>query len=543
MTLAGFLLATTLAFPLVLALACVKLRTRSGLLSMLALAPLPGLLAAFFAPGGVLVFAPAPMRLTLSLDSPGAVLLGGAAFLWFCAGLYAGRYMRDDPRIKSFAIGWLLTLAGSLGVFLVADLASFYLVFALVSLCAYQLVCHEGTPRAARASLVYMILAVAGEAFLLLAFVMMSTITQQGNPQIADAVAMISRSEWRDTIICLLVLGFGLKMGLFPLHVWMPLAHPVAPMPASAVLSGIVVKAGVIGLIRFLPFDSALASWGTALMTLGFVTTFYAVAVGIVQRHPKTVLAYSTISQMGFIAAILGAGVAAGDIAAVPLAAFYALHHMLAKGALFLGVGVVGGMRRQRLPVVLVVCAVLSLSLAGLPFTSGALAKFAAKELFGYGLASTLATFSAVGSALLMVHFMQLLSAHGKSEADKKPERGLVLPWSLVACASIIAPFMLFEPVTGYRLMAAFTPSALWKSVFPILLGAAFALLVRRYGRHLPAIPEGDIVVIADAAVPTFVRFSDGLVRADVYLRRWPIAGMLLVGIALALGLALGRIS
>lgn len=543
MTVAGVLLATTLVFPLVLALICVKLRTPAGVLPLLVLAPLPGLLAAIFAPDGMLVLAPAPMRLTLALDSPGAVLLGGASFLWMCAGLYACSSMREDLGVRSFAIGWLMTLAGSLGIFLVADIASFYLVFALVSLSAYGLVTHEGTPRAARAGLVYMILAIVGEAFLLLAFVMLSTVTQQGNPQIADAVSMVSVSPWRDAIVCLLVLGFGLKMGLFPLHVWMPLAHPVAPTPASAVLSGIVVKAGVIGLIRFLPLDSGLIVWGTVLMALGFGTAFYAVAIGIVQQHPKTVLAYSTISQMGFIAAILGAGLAAGDGIAGLLAAFYALHHMLVKGALFLGVGVAASMGRRRFPAVLLVCAILSLSLAGLPFTSGALAKFAAKNLFGAEFASAFATLSAIGSALLMMHFMHLLSGYGRPEADIAPPRGVVLPWAFVAGASIIVPLALFEPVTGYAVSATLALPALWKSAAPIFLGGVFALLLRRYGGRLPAIPEGDIVVIAETAVPGFLRFSDALGRADVFLRRWPVAGILLLGVALALGVALSRIS
>ena len=88
-------------------------------------------------------------------------------------------------------------------------------------------------------------------------------------------------------------------MGLVPLHVWLPLAHPAAPMPASAVLSGAIIKAGVIGLIRFLPFDGALPDWGAVLTAVGLLTAFYGVAVGITQANPKTVLAYSSVSQMG----------------------------------------------------------------------------------------------------------------------------------------------------------------------------------------------------------------------------------------------------
>ena len=141
--------------------------------------------------------------------------------------------------------------------------------------------------------------------------------------------------------LALLILGFGLKIGLVPLHVWMPLAYTAAPIPAAAVLSGAAVKAGVIGLIRFLPLRAALPGWGEALAALGLFSAFYGVAVGITQHNPKTVLAYSSVSQMGLIAAVLGMGLAAGDKASALAAAFYAAHHVLVKGALFLAVGVV----------------------------------------------------------------------------------------------------------------------------------------------------------------------------------------------------------
>lgn len=106
-------------------------------------------------------------------------------------------------------------------------------------------------------------------------------------------------SEWRATILTLLMLGFGAKIGLVPFHIWMPLAYRAAPIPAVAVLSGAGVKAGVIGLIRFLPMDVAMPEWGAALATAGLISAYCGVAVGITRPNPKTVLAYSSVSQMG----------------------------------------------------------------------------------------------------------------------------------------------------------------------------------------------------------------------------------------------------
>src|SRR5277367_4082030 len=141
----------------------------------------------------------------------------------------------------------------------------------------------------------------------------------------------------RDASLALLILGFGLKIGLVPGHVWMPLAYPAAPTPAAAVLSGAAVKAGVIGLIRFLPLGVPMPAWGEALAAVGMFSAFYGVVVGITQDNPRTILAYSSVSQMGLLAAVLGMGWAAGDDASAGLgASFSAAHHILVKGGLFL---------------------------------------------------------------------------------------------------------------------------------------------------------------------------------------------------------------
>ncbi|WAC29298.1 complex I subunit 5 family protein [Ancylobacter sp. SL191] len=540
MTFAGTLLAASLATPLAFVALCLLPAFRRRVFDLLPLAPLPALVAALIAPDGSWVLAPAPMRLVLALDAPGAVLLGGAALLWAAAGLYARAYMAPDPTRISFAVWWLLTLAGSLGVFIVADMTSFYLMFSLVSLAAYGLVAHEGTPRAESASLTYMALAVLGEAFLLLGFVLLATAGPTGNPLIADAVASLPTSPWRDATLVLLILGFGLKMGLVPLHVWMPLAHPIAPMPASAVLSGIIVKAGVIGLIRFLPFDQPAADWGTGLIVLGLFTACYGVAIGITQSHPKTVLAYSTVSQMGLIAAIIGAGLELGDAGVSRLVAYYALHHMLVKGALFMGVGVMAATGARHRTLALGVMAVMALSLAGLPLTSGALAKYAAKGPLGDGLAGTLAALSAAGSALLMLHFLRLVAKDPPVRADAVAGWGLLAPWLATAAASLLAGWMLFAPVTGDAPESALAPAALWDATWPLLLGALLAFGLARSGIRLPKIPEGDIAVLAMCALPAVRRIGDGAERLDAALRRWPVAGLALMAIMLVLGATLG---
>jgi multicomponent Na+:H+ antiporter subunit A len=128
-----------------------------------------------------------------------------------------------------------------------------------------------------------------------------------------------------------------------------------------------------------------------ALAAIGFVSAFYGVAIGITQQNPKTILAYSSISQMGVILAVIGMTLASGDAGAPPKVAFYAANHVLVKGALFLAVGVAAATDFRRDRLALILTAALALSLAGLPFTGGALAKLAVKGPLGYGLAASLA--------------------------------------------------------------------------------------------------------------------------------------------------------
>ncbi|HEX5079662.1 MAG TPA: proton-conducting transporter membrane subunit [Geminicoccaceae bacterium] len=529
------LLVATVATPAVMLLACLSARMRARMLDLLALAPLPALAAALLSWNAPpLVLDPA-RRIMFALDLPGALLLGGAALLWCAAGLYARRYMTGAGRAR-FAVWWLLTLIGSLGVFVAADMATFYLTFGLASLAAWGLVVHDGTARALWAGEVYLVLAVLGEICLLIAFALLAAAEPRESLAIADVLAYLPEAPWRGLTLALLLAGFGLKMGLVPLHVWLPLAHPAAPMPASAVLSGVIVKAGVIGVLRFLPEGAALPDWGAGLAALGLLTAWWGVACGVTQRNPKTVLAYSTVSQMGLVGAVLGMGLSAGGGAVLP-AAFYVAHHVLAKGALFLAVGVVAATGARRLRPVLLPAAILALGFGGLPLSGGYLAKLAVKETLGEGAVGLLATLAGAGSTLLMLHFLLRLRASAADGGATAPA-GLVLPWLAMALGALVLPWALYAAAGVGSLAEALAPKALWAALWPVLLGAVAAWLLRR-ADPLPELPEGDVVVL----VGRIARAGPGLAapfeRLDHVLQRWCFAGIALLAIMLVLGAAL----
>lgn len=533
----ALLLGATVGLPLAMLLACLWQPLRERMLPWLAVGAVPGLFASWFAwRGELIVFGNAQVPLALALDRPGGVLLGVAALLWIAGGAYANTYLGDKSARGHFVVCWLMTLAGCLGVFVAADMASLYALLALLSVGTTGLVLSEGTPRSYRAGAIYIGMALFAES-LLLAGMVLTVVSAPGNSLLIGAApAAIDASPWRIEILVLLIAGFGIKAGLVPLHFWIPLAHGAAPVPASALLSGAVVKAAVIGLIRFMPIESAPWAVGATVALLGLLGALYAVLIGITQSHPKTVLAYSSVSQMGVIVAIIGMGMAAGDGSARLIAAFYAANHVLAKGALFLAVGVVGLTGARRLPAMLLPAAVIAVGLGGLPLTGGALTKEVAKSLMGDGPAGVLATLSAIGTTVLMLHFVFCLRATAAADDEARAPSGLVLPWLVTAGASIVIPWALYLTAGGYTLPDALAPYALWSALWPIAVGTVLAIGLARWKLLLPQIPEGDVVVALAPAMRAATTASASLGRRDVSLRRWPVAAMSLLFLALLFG-------
>jgi formate hydrogenlyase subunit 3/multisubunit Na+/H+ antiporter MnhD subunit len=533
------LLATALVVPLGMLLACLWPRALNRMPSFLAFAPIPALVAVLLvADDSPLILGSTRLHLTFALDLPGALLLGVAALLWIASGAYASQYLQDRANRGRFVVCWLMTLTGCLGVFLAADMVSFYFLLALLTLGACGLVIHHETSRAWRAGAIYIGLALLAETFLLMAFVLLATQIPGDGLLIRDAAAALPTSPQRDLILALLIAGLGMKAGLVPFHFWMPLAYAAAPTPASAVLSGAVVKASILGMIRFLPLETALPDWGTALAAAGLFAAIYGVVIGITQRNPKVVLAYSSVSQMGFIVAVIGMGMMEGDDRAALAAAFYAAHHVLVKGALFLSVGVIAATGSRHLWPMLLPAAIIAVGLGGLPLTGGALAKIVVDGPLGDGTASKIATLSAVGTTLLMLQFLRSLAKTASQDPQATAAAGLVWPWLATAAVSLVVPWTLYLAVPSGTLPDPLALAVLWKALWPVLLGAVLAIALWRWARRLPRVPEGDVVVAIHGGVPVAVAWGKTLERMDSALRQWPAAGVSLLILTIALGAA-----
>lgn len=537
------LLGSALATPFILLLVCFSSGLRAQLPKLLGLAPLPGLVAACLADDTPLLLGNTRFALVFQMDKPGAILLGGAALLWMAAGFYATSWLPQARNPSALLACWLMTLTGCVGVFLAADLVGFYFLLAVLSVGASGLVLQGGSPNALRASAVYLGVALSAEAFVLAGLVMLANAIPTGNLLIRDAASALATSPSHDLTLALLIIGLSIKAGLVPLHFWMPLAYQSAPIPAAAVMSGAVVKASILALIRLLPFDSAPPIFGLALLTLGFLGAFYGVAIGLTQSSPKTVLAYSSVSQMGFLLAVMGAGLTAGDGSTPDLATFYAAHHLLAKGALFLVVGLVAASGGKILWPLLLPTGLVALGIAGLPLTGGALAKWTVKPVFGNELWAFLATLSSIASTLLMLHFLNRLINSAASGAAFKPPLGLLLPSWFILLVALLAPWLLFAQADQGSFNTLLKPETLWKFTWPILIGAGLAMANQRWQSLLPKPAKGDGFSFIEPALRTLGNWGWGFEQADYKLRHWPVAALLLLALALLLGLPSWAIS
>jgi hydrogenase-4 component B len=471
--------------PLALALLLAWPGARRATLALAPWAALPALAAALAPPAPVLE---APMLLLgvrIGLDSTARVFLLFTALLWLAVGASARAYVAADPRRLQFWAFFLSAEGGNLLLVAALDAASFYLGFALMTFAAYGLVVHARTPAAWRAGRVYLVMAVLGEGALLAGLWL----------AVADAGSIALPLAGGAAASALLFAGFGVKAGVAALHLWLPLAHPVAPTPASAVLSGAMIKAGVLGWLRFLPpGGEAWPVLGATAVALALAAMFGAAAAGLVQRDPKTVLAYSSVSQMGFLTLGVGAGLLAPGAwpALGGAVALYALHHGLAKGALFLGVGAIPERGRAR-RWALVAMALPALALAGAPWTSGIVAKTGLKAALASlpppwpALLGVLLPLAAIGTTLVMGRFFVTLAAlHGA------PRPGLAPPW-LAAVA--------FSAACGVLLVAPAGAAAAWlAAAWPVVAGIALSVVVARWrpldrNAREPVVPAGDLLV------------------------------------------------
>ncbi len=308
----------------------------------------------------------------------------------------AGYRAREHyPVAARIAVQYHILLASLTLVFVAADAYSFLIAWEAMALSSYFLVVTDHrTSAARRAGFLYLLIEHIGALALLTAFAILSAQAPAG-PKLPYTFAALHAANPDPTVaglvFILAFLGFGAKAGLVPLHVWLPQAHPVAPSPISALLSSVLLKVGIYGLLRvaFIMLPTPAPWWGLTALTVGLATALLGALSSAVQSDMKRLLAYSSVENIGLITAAIGLALLFSAYGLKALAAlsliaalYHCLNHAFFKGLLFLGTGSVlhatgernlgrlGGLI-HRMPQTALMMLIGTLAIAGVPPLNG----------------------------------------------------------------------------------------------------------------------------------------------------------------------------
>jgi multicomponent Na+:H+ antiporter subunit D len=399
--------------------------------------------------------------LHLRVDALGALFAATVAILWLLALVYSAGYMADSHRPGRYYAFFMLCLGWTIGLAYAGNLLTFLIFYELFSILTYPLVVHEETPAAMAAGTKYIIYILVGGSLVLLGVVFTFFLAGE---QTLTTGGLLSADMDRTALLvvfwCFLA-GFGVKAAIMPLHGWVPDAHPAAPAPFSAVLSGVMVAAGSFGIMRivFQVFGvELLEELGVMpyVAVLAAITVVFAAILAVSQDNLKRRLAYSTISQMGYVAlgiGLLGAATTTGAI-------LHITNHAFMKGTLFLCAGLLikrAGIHNvsemagaaKRMPVTMAAFTLAALGMIGTPPLSG----FISKWYLGIGILEAdepLYLAVLLGGALLAAIYLlpvvyaayfktpPALATEADEEDGREAPRSMLIP-TVVASALTIA--------------------------------------------------------------------------------------------------------
>ena len=292
------------------------------------------------------------MGLHFAVDGFRALYGAIAAFLWFMSTLFSKEYFAHYRNRNRYYLFLLLTLGATEGVFLSADFYTTFIFFEIMSFTSYVWVAQDEKKESLRAAATYLAVAVIGGLVMLMGIFLLYDVTGTlffddltGAYFIYDLLSARhgDGTQLMAAGLCLLF-GFGAKAGAFPLHIWLPKAHPAAPAPASALLSGILTKAGMYGILILTAYIFlGSTAWGTLILILGVCTMVIGAVLALFSIDLKRTLACSSVSQIGFI--LVGVGMSGlltgGNQTAIRGSLLHMVNHSLIKLVLFMAAGVV----------------------------------------------------------------------------------------------------------------------------------------------------------------------------------------------------------
>ena len=405
------------------------------------------------------------LDLYFHVDTMGKLFAVVVNLVWVLAGFYAFEYMKHEKEEARF-FGFYVMVHGILhGLVFAGGMVTFYLFYELMTLLSFPLILHNRSKDAIKGGLKYLFYSLFGAYMVLfgLFFLNRYADTLAFLPGGALNLSAIAGNETLMLVVALsMIIGFSVKAGMFPLHAWLPTAHPVAPAPASAVMSGIIVKMGVLGMIRVVYYligaDFIRGTWvQTVWMSLALATVFMGSMLAYREKVMKKRLAYSTVSQASYILF----GLSLLQPSAMSGALLHVVFHAIIKSCLFLSAGAIiykthktnvedlRGIGKE-MPVTIWCYTFASAALIGIPPASGFISKW---YLATGALNSDTGIFSWLGpvvlltSALLTAGYLLPITVKGflpgadfnyQDLKKKEPNLTILIPLLILAVLTIV---------------------------------------------------------------------------------------------------------
>lgn len=426
---------------------------------------------------------------SLAVDGLSLLLAAVALILGTLVALYSGPYLQAETGQEKF-YAMLVALVGlMIGLGCAGDLFNLWIWFEAMAVSSYLLVAfYREQPRSLEAGIKYLMQSAVGSALVLLGIGLV--LAQTGTLNLKEIQASARPSAAWLAAGGLFVIGFGVKAALVPLHTWLPDAHSQAPSGISAMLSGVVIEAGLVAIIRSLSaLSGETPSWGVLMMAFGALNMLVGNLMALRQTQVKRLLAYSSLSHVGYMLLGLGIAVYAGQAAGAQGGLFHLFNHGLMKGLAFLAAGALlyalhisagnhdpltiddlsGAARRY--PVVSLTLSIAVLGLGGLPPFAGFMSKW---QVFVAGFQTNnlwielLVIFAALNSVLSLAYYAPLVNAVYRREPSAVVRAGERVP---LAMAAPLVPLALAVVGIG-----------VWPNLMAWLTEPAASALLRAFG-------------------------------------------------------------
>ncbi len=403
-----------------------------------------------------------PIAACLEIDMLGIFMAFSAASLGLFATVYSYNYMEHDTRLTEFYALLSALVVSMMGVAFAGDFFTLFVAWEMMGISSYVLVAfRKETSGPIEAGFKYMVMGSIGSTVLFLGIALLYGMTGTVNfAQISSVIHGQPISIWLYLVFAVMIVGFGIKSAIVPMHTWLPDAHPEAPSPISAMLSGMLIETALYGLSRIMFILYEPEVFKLPIATLALITMCFANIMALTQKDIKRMLAYSSIAQMGYMLVGLSAGTAYG-MQGVFLHVF---NHSLMKGLAFLGAGSLAHVTEtrnidemkgvgNRMPLTTLSLFIALLGLGGVPGTNGFMSKFV---LFGSAIGVGmwwLAVAGVLNSAFSMAYYlrtMYVLISEPVDRVKNLKEAPLLMVAVSVVMAVLIVITGIFPQMTSH---------------------------------------------------------------------------------------------